>query len=224
MDLPTRAGPDPLAQPTRARLFALLAELKRPAGTEELAERLGLHPNGVREHLERLAEAELLARTRSRRPRGRPRDEWSIAPGARPSGEDPEAYGDLVRWLARAIPNRQSRLRHVESTGREIGRELAPATTAPPDVAMLTALAALGFQPEYEAKGDTLGCTLGNCPYRDAVRENQEVVCTLHRGLTRGLLDAIAPKARLVSFVPRDPDTAGCTIEFRGLPSKTARR
>jgi predicted ArsR family transcriptional regulator len=47
MDLPT--GPTgALAQPTRAELFRLLDELHRPAGTEELADRLGLHRNGVR--------------------------------------------------------------------------------------------------------------------------------------------------------------------------------
>lgn len=221
MDLPTGAGHDVLAQPTRARLFSLLDELKRPASTEELAQELGLHPNGVRVHLERLLEAELVARTRSPRPRGRPRDEWSIAPDARPGGESPNAYGDLVRWLARAIPARQSRLRDVEAAGREIGRELAPKAAVPADVAMRSALSALGFQPELDMKQGTLACTLGNCPYRDAVRENQEVVCTLHRGLTRGLLDIIDPKAKLTSFVPRDPDAAGCLIEVRGLSAAT---
>ena len=51
MDAPFAIAPeDVLAQPTRARLFALLGELKRPAGTVELADRLGLHPNGVRIH------------------------------------------------------------------------------------------------------------------------------------------------------------------------------
>lgn len=217
MDLPSGAGHDVLAQPTRARLFSLLDELKRPAGTEELAGQLGLHPNGVRVHLERLREAKLVGRTRSPRPRGRPRDEWSIAPDARPGGDPPNAYGDLARWLARAIPARQSRLRDVESAGREIGRELAPKAGPPADVAMRSALSALGFQPEFKTKQGTLACTLGNCPYRDAVRENQEVVCTLHRGLTRGLLDVIDPRAKLKSFVPRDPDAAGCLIEFSGL-------
>jgi len=78
MDLPTGAGHDVLAQPTRARLFTLLDELKRPASTDELAEQLGLHPNGVRVHLERLHDAELVVRTRSRRPRGRPRRRCAV--------------------------------------------------------------------------------------------------------------------------------------------------
>ena len=55
---------------------------------------------------------------------------------------------------------------------------------------------------------------LGNCPYRDAVKANQPVICTLHRGITLGLLDALLPDASLTDFAPRDPDTAGCTIEL----------
>src|SRR5579863_1401228 len=55
MDLPVRPG-DALSQPTRARVFALLGDLHRPAPTEELAAELKLHPNGVRLHLERLLE------------------------------------------------------------------------------------------------------------------------------------------------------------------------
>ncbi len=55
IDAPPTTNPDdPLSQPTRARLFALLGDLGRPADTAELAQQLGLHPNGVRIHLERL--------------------------------------------------------------------------------------------------------------------------------------------------------------------------
>jgi len=55
---------------------------------------------------------------------------------------------------------------------------------------------------------------LCNCPYRDAVRENPELICALHRGLTRGLLDVLEPEAELAGFVPHDPDEAGCLIEL----------
>jgi len=186
-----------LAQPTRGRLFEILSELKRPAGTVELAERLELHPNGVRLHLERMREAGLVERSRPRRAVGRPRDAWAISSDARPGGEAPSAYADLVRWLARAIPAGPRRLREIEATGRTIGRELAPA--GEPE-AFETVLAALGFQPTARAgeAGEVTFC-LGNCPYRDAVRENQEVVCTLHRGLTRGLLDE--PRARVATLL-----------------------
>lgn len=218
IDLPVIADPDDaLSQPTRARLFALLSELKRPAGTAELAERLELHPNGVRVHLERLEQQGLVERARVRQPRGRPPDAWRIAPEARPGGRAPHAYQDLGRWLARALRIGGGR-RGIEATGREIGRELAPKGSRREPDALETMLTSLGFQPMIEHReDDRMTVCLGNCPYRDAVRENQPAICTLHRGMTRGLLDVLEPQAKLAAFVPHDPDQAGCVIEVHGL-------
>jgi predicted ArsR family transcriptional regulator len=212
------AHSDALAQASRARLFRLLGELQRPASTEELAERLALHPNGVRTHLERLREAGLVVRGREHRPRGRPRDSWAIDPQAGPSGDPPAAYADLSRWLVRHIGGRGKGVRGVESTGREVGRELAQqAETGSPEERMHRVLATLGFRPTRAIDGDgKLDYTLANCPYREAVRENQPAVCALHRGLTRGLLDGISPDTEMTAFVPRDPDTAGCSIQLKG--------
>ncbi|HKE78786.1 MAG TPA: hypothetical protein VKB54_05730 [Solirubrobacteraceae bacterium] len=155
-------------------------------------------------------------------PRGRPRDEWAIAPAARPGGDAPHAYAALSRWLARAIPATPGRLRRVEAVGREIGRELGSRSSAAPEHAIADALAALGFEPELRAgPAGVMSCRLRNCPFRDSVRENQDVVCTLHRGLTRGLLDQVAPGAKLTRFVPHDPDRAGCEIDIEGLAPTT---
>ena len=38
-------------------------------------------------------------------------------------------------------------------------------------------------------------------------------MCTLHRGMTRGLLEQLAPETTLTGFVPKDPYAAGCLIE-----------
>ncbi len=221
MDLPRAADPDDaLAQTTRARLFALLGELRRPVGTAELAERLELHPNGVRLHLERLEAANLVERTRERGHRGRPPDFWTIAPGALPGGQPPRAYHDLGRWLARAL-HRRGGLRGIESTGREIGHELAPKQPSAGCAGLRSALSALGFQPVVEQRGgDRVTVHLGNCPYRDAVRENQPAVCALHKGITQGLLDELAPGAMLAAWHARDPEQAGCEIEIEGLATE----
>jgi predicted ArsR family transcriptional regulator len=210
---------DALAQPTRARLFALLGELHRPAPTEELAKRVGLHPNGVRTHLERLHEDGLVARHRERRSRGRPRDTWSVNPEAQPGGDPPTAYAELARWLVRSLVAVHARGRDVEAAGREIGCELAAghAENAPSEQRFHDVLGALGFQPERTPDGaERMTYRLCNCPYRAAVRERQTLVCGLHRGITRGLLDAIDPKTRLTRFEPKDPDVAGCLVEVRG--------
>ena len=217
MDLPAIADPDDaLSQPTRARLFALLSELRRPAGTAELAARLELHPNGVRLHLERLADQGLVERARTRTPRGRPPDAWRISPDARPAGNNPRAYEDLGRWLTRALDSPRRGLGGVEDTGRQIGRELAPSAAGSTAEALETTLIALGFQPTASSgEGGELTFCLRNCPYSAAARESQSVVCTLHKGITLGLLDMLDPHARLVAFDPHDPDEAGCVIGVR---------
>lgn len=211
MDLPI-SSEDALGQPTRAQIFSYLVERKAPVGTEEVAERFGLHPNGVRRHLERLQEGGFVNRSRERRSAGRPRDIWTISAAAHPGGLRPRAYAELASWLARAIPASRTRLREVERTGEEIGAELAPEGGGDPTGALRSAITALGFQPRFETQEGGFACTLGNCPYRDSAKQSQEIVCTLHRGITKGLLTALIPSGELTAFEPRDPDRAGCLI------------
>lgn len=197
-----------LAEPIRARLLRALAGLRRPASTQELASAVGRHPNTVRVQLGRLAAAGLLESRTVRQARGRPRQQWAIAAGARPA---PQAYAQLAEWLARAI-ERGGRLAELEEDGRAIGRELAPDRAGPDG--MRDALAALGFAPRAEPLPGGVRYVLGNCPYRDAVARNQAVVCNLHRGITAGLLDRLDAGARLTGFVAKDPYEAGCLIDI----------
>ena len=200
----------------------LLSDLGGAASTDVLAERLSLHPNGVRAQLQRMRDAGLVIHRRIAGPRGRPRDEWAISPTARPGGDPPRAYGSIARWLARAIPATPRRLAEVEATGRDVGRELARANGDPVS-AIADVMAALGFQPAVDQpEPGRMVCALRNCPYRDSVRENQPVICGLHKGLVRGVLDRVAPDATLERFVPHDPDEAGCEIEIANLAPATA--
>ncbi|MBS1887393.1 MAG: helix-turn-helix domain-containing protein [Actinobacteria bacterium] len=209
---------DVLSQRTRAKIFAWLVEQRAPVGTEALATALELHPNGVRRHLERLREAGLVERSRSKGRRGRPGDLWAVAPGAEPGGGPPTGYAALAGWLARAIPAGRNRLREVEKTGRDIGRELAPdAAAADPVESFRQVVASLGFSPELEERGSAgFVCRLENCPYRASVMENKEVVCALHKGITDGLLAELLPRTRLTRWEPHDPELAGCVVGVSG--------
>lgn len=225
MDVPIRPG-DTLSQPTRARVFALLGELRRPAATEELAEALGLHPNGVRIHLERLLEAGLVERRLERISRGRPRDIWTISPEAQPGGDPPTGYAELARWLVRSLASSGARVDDLETSGRLIGRGMMseqPAGAGAGEQRLFDVLTSLGFQPEREPVGkDRLTYRLRNCPYREAVHERQPLVCALHRGMTRGMLESIDSGSELAGFEPKDPDMAGCLIRVRGPVARRA--
>jgi predicted ArsR family transcriptional regulator len=223
MDIPPTAQNDVLAQSIRAQLFQALAELRRPATTQELAARVGRHPNTARVQLQRLSDAGLLERRRARQARGRPRQEWAIAASARPAGQRPRAHEQLSQWLARAIGT-TGHLEDIEAAGREIGREIAPEQEGRAVVDSLQdVLTALGFAPKQRPlDGGGVRYVLGNCPYREAVAQNQPLVCTLHRGMTRGMLDRLDRTLKLADFVAKDPYSAGCLIDV--TLARTGRR
>jgi len=217
LDLPS-SNDDVLSQRTRARIFTWLVDQRAPASTEALAAALELHPNGVRRHLERMLEAGLVERSRSKGRRGRPGDLWAIAAEADPGGQKPTAYADLSRWLARAIAPGRNRLREVERAGREIGAEIAPSGPSKDPVEDFKhVMSSLGFRPELAMSGgDGFVCRLENCPYRESVKENQDVVCALHKGMTAGVLAELLPQARMTRFEPHDPERAGCVVGVTG--------
>jgi predicted ArsR family transcriptional regulator len=216
---------DVLAQRTRSAIVRVLTEAQRPLGTAELADRLALHPNGVRLHLGRLQSAGLVERRSVTGARGRPRYEWALTPAAAHEHASTSAYRHLATWLARSTLASDTTLPHVERAGREIGGQIgaeaaAAAAARPPQDVLQTVLTSFGFEPARTDEPDAqTRYTLQNCPYRDAAAENQPVVCGLHRGITQGLLDAIAPSARLAAFVPTDPHRARCLVDVAWQPA-----
>ncbi len=210
--------------PTEERVVTLLRDAPDALDTATIADRLDMHPNGVRLQLHRLEGRGLVARELSREGIGRPRELWRVAPRAIAEAARPHTGWAVARSLARAIPATPTRLREVENAGAEMGVELAGQLTHLTGDAPLEkldhALEALGFNPERTDDGDFVRYRLMTCPYAEAVRENPAVVCTMHKGVIRGVLSEIAPTARLTGFEPLDPDTAGCPVTVLIVPKE----
>src|SRR3954462_11761345 len=90
-----------LGDETRFSMYQELASSTVPLTALELSERLGLPPNTVRLHLERLREAGLVdVEPVHRGTVGRPQHVYSLAPGAPGLGFDPPSYTLLAGLLA----------------------------------------------------------------------------------------------------------------------------
>jgi predicted ArsR family transcriptional regulator len=167
-----------------------------PLGVREVAQRMGLHPNTARFHLEALAGTGLAVReTEDRETPGRPRIGYRAAADG-PAGR--RRYRLLAQMLASLIAGTMPEPgKAAEEAGREWGAYL---TEQPPPYRRLTAEEAtekltaimeeLGFAPRAQA-GDGAGqyrLCLRQCPFREVARQHQDVICSLHLGLMRGAL------------------------------------
>jgi predicted ArsR family transcriptional regulator len=164
-----------------------------PARINDIAERLGLHPNTVREHLDALV-ADGLAETTTgpARGRGRPAKLFRATPAADPSPANREYAGlatALAGHLARTSRDPEADAR---AAGRNWGHELARESGCNPDDphgSVLALLARLGFDPHDGGRAG--GVALRQCPLLDAARRYPTVVCQVHLGIVEGALEEI---------------------------------
>lgn len=215
-DVKTVGTTDP-GHRTEARIVGLLRGSGTPLDVSAIAARLELHPNGVRTHLRRLEARRLVRSEAAQGSVGRPRMLWSVTPRAVAEADLPHTGWAMARSLARAIPATPARLREVEAAGVTLGEELVAdigeGALLGDEDAVGQALAALGFAPQRDDRGAVTRYELQFCPYAEAVRENPAVVCTLHKGVVRGVLERLRPDSELTGFQPRPPEIAGCVVE-----------
>src|ERR671932_2039992 len=87
-----------LGDNTRYAIYLELARSQSPRSTADIAEILGLHPNTVRPHLERMRDVGLLeVEVDSRGSVGRPQHLYTLAPDAPSLGLEPPAFPLLAR-------------------------------------------------------------------------------------------------------------------------------
>ena len=111
-----------LGDNTRYAIYLELARSSRPLATAEVAETLGLHPNTVRPHLERMRDVGLLSvETDARGTVGRPQHRYSLAPDAPSLGLEPATFPVLARMLLRVAAAGGVGRDEVVEAGREQG-------------------------------------------------------------------------------------------------------
>jgi predicted ArsR family transcriptional regulator len=201
----------PMLGESRGRVLEVLRATGEPMGAQDVADRVRLHPNTARFHLDGLVDAGLAERhTEDRNQRGRPRTVYVATATDVPAGQ--RSYRLLAEMLtglvADALPEPG---RAAESAGRVWGHYLAdrPAPSQRVDAGegvrrLSRVLADAGFAPDPVDDPDRPVIALRHCPFRELAQQHPDVVCSLHLGLMRGVLEEVrAPlKAdRLEPFV-----------------------
>ncbi|WP_298458181.1 metalloregulator ArsR/SmtB family transcription factor [uncultured Cellulomonas sp.] len=208
----------------------MLRAAESGGGVKHVAEHTGLHPNTVRFHLERLADDGLITRQvrRSGEP-GRPPLTYlaTPVPDAHRSHRD---FARLAEVLAQVVARTSTdpAAAAVEA-GRSWGLSRTPGRTAPTDTtAAVKELARTldedGFAPKISTD-DHDGHTIvwqRHCPYLEVAQTHQDVVCSVHLGLMRGVLERLQAPVdveRLVSLA----SPVGCAAHLTSRSVRSSR-
>jgi predicted ArsR family transcriptional regulator len=208
------AGLASLDEPVRRRLYEYVSDAGRPVSRDEAAAAAGISRTLAAYHLDKLAEAGLLATTYQRPAgrggpgAGRPAKLYRQAERELAVSVPPRAYELLARLLAEAAESDTtgSVRRTLTGVAHDVGRQLG--TEAGGD--LLTALRDCGYQPRAGSGG---GIELRNCPFHRLALEHRELVCGLNLGLVEGMITGSAqPQAR--ALLTPSPDR--CCVVVRG--------
>jgi predicted ArsR family transcriptional regulator len=203
-----------LGDNTRYAIYLELARAPAPLATAQIADTLGLHPNTVRPHLDRMREVGLLdVISDAQGAVGRPQHRYSLAADAPALGFEPPAFPVLARMLLRLAATAAVPAGEAVEAGREQGAAAAATRTASTCAEALTQeLAALGFDPASIVDDDNATIAFTRCPFRELAEANPELVCSLHRGLVEGFADARGD-ATVVAFHDL-ADRTPCQVEI----------
>jgi predicted ArsR family transcriptional regulator len=193
-----RHGDDPASGlgPTRARVLALLQDAGEPMTAAAAGARLGLHTNSARFHLDALTDDGLVTRRREERSTpGRPKVLYAVASGA--PGVAHRSYRLLAEILTSLLHDRlPDPAGSAEQAGEAWGRYLsAPAAPfrrpAEPEAldSLVGTLDAMGFDSHVVDEPGSLRLEISHCPFLEVAASHHDVVCSVHLGLIRGVLD-----------------------------------
>jgi len=185
-----------LGDTTRYAIYQELAASPRPRATAEVAEALGLHPNTVRPHLERMRDVGLLELTADARGGvGRPQHRYGLAAHAPSLGLEPPPLPMLARLVLRLAERAGLSGADAAEVATAQGAVDAGAYRESPSTleALVSELDRLGFDPEVTdgATADEAVIGFCHCPFREVAERFPELVCGLHRGLVEGFVDAM---------------------------------
>jgi predicted ArsR family transcriptional regulator len=182
-----------LGDETRFSMYQELASSTHPLSATELADRLGIHANTVRLHLERLREAGLVdVEAVHRGTVGRPQHVYALASDAPSLGFDPPSYTLLAGLLAALAERVGADGEEATAIGRKWGGEAGRRTRSRSCTKALTAeLERLGFDPVAEEGDGEVSIAFLHCPFRELAEAYPELVCNLHRGICEGVVKSV---------------------------------
>ncbi len=174
-------------------MIEALRNAAEPMDVAALAAVDGLHVTTARFHLRLLEKAGLVRGVDDHAGRpGRPRRVYVAVPASQSEDRHRQLAGVLVDALSGTEDDAPQL---AQAAGGRWAAELVPPKSALPWDEATRALGdlfgQLGFDPHLRDEDDQRVLELRACPFREIARAHPEVVCSVHRGMTKAALDRL---------------------------------
>ena len=170
--------------------------------TSTVADLFDIHTNVARHHLDRLADDDYLEvghQATGSHGAGRPAKTYKATNNEVTVHFAPRRFEMLTEMLFKVLeevaPDNVSDV--AESVGRSYGEQLAAEIGAPDDPgyddavqAVASAMTGLGFSVDPDVQGQRL--LTSHCPFGETATNHPEVICSLDRGIVKGLFGALS--------------------------------
>ncbi|MEO6122556.1 MAG: helix-turn-helix domain-containing protein [Ilumatobacteraceae bacterium] len=215
MDVELQLQARALGDPTRHKIFRYVVDAGRRVDVAELTAHFGLNHNAIRQHLNKLTEAELLTEeaVASGGP-GRPKLCYTLAATADSRWDITGPYERLSLLLAEVIRTGDSPVEVGRRAGRR--RQLGPLFDDDPVGGLVDQMARYGFDPTVNDRAvdggtGTVNIILRTCPYASTALADPETVCGLHLGIAYGVAEML-DGVEVDELRPHDPRRANCVL------------
>jgi predicted ArsR family transcriptional regulator len=232
--------PDPVSaialldEPTRRRLYELVAASEAPVGRDQAAQALDISRELAAFHLDRLVAGGLLEteyrRLGERRGpgAGRPAKLYRRAPGEVAVSLPARDYRRAAEILETAIASiddagvataiEQAAHAHGQATGtaaRASGRLGRRATARQERAALVGLLGEGGYEPVVDATTNAI--RLRNCPYHDLAQRNRDITCGMNLAWADGVVEGLG----VTGVDPvLAPEPGSCCVVFEAAPGR----
>jgi predicted ArsR family transcriptional regulator len=212
-----------LAEPTRRRLYELVAAADEPVGRDDAVAAIGISRELAAFHLDRLVDAGLLQATYRRRNgrtgpgAGRPAKLYRRADALVEVTLPTRRYGRAAELMATAIERLASasglealaQVAHERgaAVARDARRAAGPTSGRLRSVrGLVEVLRGAGYEPRIEPDGSVC---LRNCPYDALVAEHRDVTCGMNLAWADGLVGGLGITGVEVEL---DPEPGRCCV------------
>ena len=209
-----------LGDPTRFAIFCRVLDGPSPVRVDVLSEEFKLNHNAVRQHLAKLVGAGLVEETAgARQGRGRPALHYQASPEAAAAWTSQSPYQQLALLLVEVAKGDATPV----EVGAAAGRSIRVSRGDDPLTRLTDEMAKRGFRPRAATGAGGVELVLERCPFEAAATEAPEIICSLHRGLAEGILEAVGGDYEVEDLVSEDPKSAGCRLQIRPVGDRLER-